>query len=135
MAATADDALPIIQNAIQDQIYTASHNARGSTWSALGNVGYNLASLYSLLALLRGYRTYGGFRYAEQILSPAERGMLETALPVAPTRDEVRRAARGLWTWTLHVRAEVERVLRQPLEVDVDESGLLLAVDRTYTEG
>jgi hypothetical protein len=113
------------------QIYIAAHNARGAIWSAMGEVTYQLALLYEILARLRGRRSYG-FRYVEHLLTPAERDLLAATWPTAPTRDEVRRAARALWAWSRHVRDEVERGLGVSLDVTVDEADLLAAVDAIY---
>jgi hypothetical protein len=131
VTATEEQARAMIEEAIDSQIYLALHNARGAVWSALGEVSYRATVLYGLLAELRGRRSYGP-RYVTEILSPEEQALLAAAWPAAPARDEVRRAARALWDWTRHVRSEAERVLAGRLEVDVDEPGLLAAVDRIY---
>ena len=131
VAPTLEEARAVIEEAIDSQVYPALHNARGATWSALGEVSYQLAKAYTLLAQVRGRHSYG-FRYVELLLSPAEEELLSAALPTVATRPEVRRAARALWTWTRYVWDETERVLGGPLGVEVDETELQLAVDRIY---
>jgi len=120
-----------IEEAIDSQIYLSLHNARGATWSALGEVSYRATELYVLLAALRGSRSYG-YRYVEQLLSPAEQVLLTQAWPTEPSRQEVVRAARALWQWTRHVWQEAERCLGRSLLIEVDEAELLSAVDRIY---
>jgi hypothetical protein len=134
VAATWEQARAAIEEAIDSQIYLGLHNARGAVWSAMGELSYRCAELYALLALLRGYRSFG-FRYVEQVLSPAEAVMLEDAWPRRAEREEVRRAARALWVWTRHVwqESERERVLGRSLEISIEETGLLAAVDRIYS--
>ena len=128
---TWEEARATIMGAIADQIYIAVNNARGAAWEAMGNVPPHVAQLYEVIARLRGRRSYG-FRYAELLLSPAELGLVRATWPATPTRDEVRRAARALWTWTGHVWDETERVLGRPLEVTFDEARMLAAVDALY---
>jgi hypothetical protein len=113
------------------QIYLTLHNARGAVWSAMGEITYEAGELYTFLARLSGAESYG-FRFVERILNDDERALLEAAWPAQPTRDEVRRAARALWTWTRFVRRETERVLGEPLPLSVDEEGLSAAIDRIY---
>jgi hypothetical protein len=48
------------------------------------------------------------------------------------TREENRRAARALWIWTKYVWHEAERVIGQPLGIELDEAGMLAAIDRMY---
>jgi hypothetical protein len=137
-ASTSEDVVPsweearaAIMGAIGDQIYIADNNARGAIWEAAGGVSHHTAVLYELLARLRGRRSYG-FRYAEALLSLDEQQFMWAAWPAVPDAAEVRRSARALWGWTLHVWAEAERNLGRPLEVTIDESGLLAAVDARY---
>jgi len=104
---------------------------QGAVWSAMEEIAHRNAALYMLLAGLRGRQSFG-FRYVEALLSPAEQAMLTDAWPSTPTQTEVRRAGHALWTWTRHVWAETERRLGRPLDVTVDEAGLLAAVDRIY---
>jgi hypothetical protein len=129
---TPEQARELIAGVIDSQVYLALHNARGAVWSAMGEVSYACTLLYGFLAKLRGRHSYG-FRYVETLLSPAEQALMSAAWPAAPTRDEVRRAARALWSWTRHVWAESERALGAPLEIPLDEAALLAAVDRIYT--
>ena len=132
VTAAAAEIEAALSEAIDSQIYLALHNARGATWSAMGEVSHRCAALYTLLAQLRGYRSYG-FRYVEDRLSAEEKAMLTNAWPALPAVDEVRRAARALWTWTRYVWREAEVHLGRPLAVLVDEEALLIAVDRIYT--
>jgi hypothetical protein len=128
---TVESAADVIHGAISDQLFLARHNARGSVWSARGNISGWCVQIYELLGRLRGRRTYG-FRYAEELLTPDEKALLSAAWPCEPTRQENRRAARALWTWTRHVWREAERVIGAPLEVEVDEEAMLAAIDRMY---
>jgi hypothetical protein len=129
---TVASVAPIIREAIDDQLFLARHNARGSMWSARGNIVGHLTNTYELLGRLRGRRTYG-YRYAEEMLTTEEQGLLAAAWPREPTREENRRAARALWTWTKLVWREVERAIGQPLGIELDEEGMLAAIDRFYT--
>jgi len=131
VAASWDQARAKIEECVDSQIYLALHNARGAVWSAMGEISYQGADLYTLLARLRGRESFG-FRYVEHLLSSPEQALLTQAWPTAPARDEVRRAARALWAWTAHVWREAEIVLVRPLEVSVDETELLAAVERIY---
>jgi hypothetical protein len=128
---TVESAADVIHGAISDQLFLARHNARGSVWSARGNISYWCINTYELLGRLRGRRTYG-FRYAEELLAPEEQALLSAAWPREPTREENRRAARALWAWTRHVWREAERSLGQPLGLVLDEDGMLAAIDRLY---
>src|SRR5207249_3612798 len=103
--ATREQAREMIQGMVDSQIYLALHNARGALWSAMGEVSGQCSELYTLLARLRGRNSYG-FRYVEQLLSPEEQELMRAAWPAAPDQAEVRRAARALWNWARHVRAE-----------------------------
>jgi hypothetical protein len=131
---TWEHARAALEDAIDSQVYLALHNARGAVWSAMGEISYRCTELYALLAAMRGRRTYG-LRAVEALLSPGEQALLTAAWPAAPTRDEVRRAARALWDWSRHVWREAERILGRPLEIAVDEAGLLAAVNQIYTWG
>jgi hypothetical protein len=128
---TAESAATVIRDVIADQLFVARHNARGSLWSARGTLTSLLMSAYELLGRLRGRRTYG-YRYAEELLTPAEQALLAAAWPREPTRAENRRAARALWVWTKHVWSEAERVIGQPLGIELDEEGMLAVIDRIY---
>jgi predicted nucleotidyltransferase len=121
----------VIHEIIGDLLYQARNNARGSLWEAGGNIVYQCSLVYQLLGRLRGRRTYG-FRYVETLLTPAEHALLAAAWPCNPSREENRRAARALWTWTKYVWREAERVIGASLEIDVDERGMLAAIDRMY---
>ncbi len=129
---TVDSAGAVIREAIDDQLFNARHNARGSVWSAMGGISYWCNRTYELLGRLRGRRTYG-YRYVEELLTPEEQALLTAAWPREPVREENRRAARALWAWTKYVWREAERVIGQPLDIEVDEAGLLAAIDRMYT--
>jgi hypothetical protein len=128
---TVETARPNNSEAIGDQLFMARHNARGSTWSATGNIGYLTMKTYELLGRLRGKRTYG-FRHVEDLLTPDEQALLEAAWPRGATREENRRAARALWDWTRFVWREAERVIGQPLGLEVDDTAVLAAIDRMY---
>ena len=121
----------VIRDAIGDQLFLARHNARGSVWSARGNITHQCTMVYELLGRLRGRRTYG-YRYAEDLLTPEEQALLAEAWPCEVTREENRRAARALWRWTKYVWREAERVIGQPLGIELDEAGILAAIDRMY---
>ena len=131
-AETVESARPIISEAIGDQPFMARHNARGSVWSATGNISYLVVKTYELLGRLRGKYTYG-HRYVEELLTPEEQALMAAAWPRGATHDENRRAARALWEWTKLVWRETERVIGQPLGLEVDEVELLAAIDRMYT--
>ena len=47
---TAEQARDMIRTMVDSQIYLALHNARGAVWSAMGEVTYECAQLYTLLA-------------------------------------------------------------------------------------
>jgi len=99
----------------------------------MGEASRQCGELYTLLARLRGRESFG-FRYVDHLLLSPERAVLTQAWPTAPTREEVRRAARGLWAWTTHVWREAEIFLGRPLEVSVDETELLAAVEHIYQQ-
>ncbi len=127
-----EQARAMIEEAVDSQIYLSLHNARGATWSALGEVSYRATELYGVLAALRGSRSYG-LRYVEHLLSPEEQALLAQTWPKEPSKQEVRRAAHALWEWTRYVWEEIERHLGRSLRIEVDEAALLAAVDRIYT--
>jgi hypothetical protein len=129
--ATLEQARELMETMIDSQIYLALHNARGAVWSAMGEVSGECSELYTLLARLRGRNSYG-FRYVELLLSPEEQALMRAAWPVAPDQAEVRRAARALWDWARHVGVAAERELSASLDLEIDEAGLLAAVDRIY---
>jgi hypothetical protein len=126
-----EQARAVIEEAIDSQIYLRLHNARGATWSALGEVSFRAAELYTLLAALRGSRSYG-YRYVEHLLSSQEQVLLAQTLPIEPSQQEVRRAARALWQWTRYVWQEAQQRLGRSLLIGVDEADLLSTVDRIY---
>lgn len=130
---TREQARAEIMAAIDTQIYVAAYNARGATLCAAQEVTFYLAMIYDMLARLRGRRSYG-FRYAEQLLTPAELALLAVAWPAAPVQGEVRRAARAMWVWSRHVWDEAERTLGASLDLTIDEAALLAAVDAFYDE-
>lgn len=132
ITASWNQARAVVAGAIDSQIYLSLHNARGAVWSAMEEIGYQCSELYTLLALLRGRQSFG-FRYVQELLSPEEQDMLANAWPKAPDRDEVRRAARALWSWTRYVWQEAERMLEHSLQLQVDEAGLLAAAERLYS--
>ncbi len=122
----------LIHEVIGEMLYQARNNARGALWESRGNLVYQCSLVYQLLGRLRGRRTYGN-RYVEMLLTPAEHALLAAAWPRDLSREENRRAARALWAWTRYVWREAERVIGAPLEVQVDEEGMLAAIDRMYT--
>jgi hypothetical protein len=128
---TAESAATVIHDVIADQLFVARHNARGSVWSARGTITDLLISTYELLGRLRGRRTYG-FRYVEELLTTEEQALLAAAWSHEPTRAENRRAARALWVWTKYVWSEAERVIGQPLGIELEEEAMLAAIDRMY---
>jgi len=121
----------VIHEVVGDLLYQARNNARGALWEACGTIACHCSLVYQLLGRLRGRRTYG-FRYAETLLTPDEHALLAAAWPCELSREENRRAARALWAWTRYVWREAERVIGAPLEVEVDEAGMLAAIDRMY---
>jgi hypothetical protein len=131
LAETVETARPIISEAIGDQFFAARQNVRGSVWSATGNITDQTTKIYELLGRLRGKRTYG-FRFVEDLLTPDEQVLLVAAWPRGATQDENRRAARALWDWIVFVWRETERVLGQPLGLEVNEVELLAAINRIY---
>jgi hypothetical protein len=128
---TVESATDVIHGAISDLLFLARHNARGSIWSARGNIIYQCILTYELLGRLRGRRTYG-YRYVEELLTPDEQALLTAVWPCALTCEENRRAARALWIWIRYVQREAEHTLGQPLDFILDEEGLLAAIDRLY---
>jgi hypothetical protein len=130
--ATQEQVAAAIAEAIDSQIYLALHNARGATWSAMGEISYRCTELYTLLARLRGRQSFG-FRYVEALLSAEERSLLAAAWPKVAEAAEVRRAALALWRWTRYVWAEAELVTGYPAGIVIDEAELLTAVQRIYT--
>jgi len=132
MSETVESATHVVHGAISDLLFLARHNARGSIWSARGNIIYQSMLTYELLGRLRGRRTYG-YRYVEDLLTPDEQALLTAVWPCALTREENRRAAQALWIWIRYVQREAEHRLGQPLGFKLDEDGLLDAIDRLYT--
>jgi len=130
--ASRDQSRAAIEEAIDSQIYLSLHNARGAVWSAMGEITYRCAELYTLLALLRGQQSFG-FRYVEQILSSVESELLRETWPSRPEREEVRRAACALWTWTRHVWHEAEISVGRSLDIQIDDVALNAAVDQIYS--
>jgi predicted nucleotidyltransferase len=121
-----------ISDAISDLLYQARTNARGSLWDARGNIIEKCTSIYELLGRLRGRRTYG-FRYVETLLTLDEQALLAAIWPCELSQAENRRAALALWAWVKYVWREAERVIAQPLGIELDEEGMLAAIDRMYT--
>lgn len=128
---TSASAGAVIHEVIGDLMYQARNNARGAQWEARGTLANQCSLVYQLLGRLRGRRTYG-FRYAETLLTADEQVLLAAAWPGALSQAENRRAAHALWTWTKYVWREAERVIGQPLEVEVDDANMLAAIDRMY---
>jgi hypothetical protein len=128
---TIEEAADLILDLIDSQIFIALQTARGGVWSGMGEVGAQAMALYTFLARLRGVNSYGP-RYIEQLLFPHERELLEATVVARAAREEVRRAARGLWAWTRYVWRETEQVLGGALPISLDEDGLLSAVEQIY---
>ncbi|HEU5102478.1 MAG TPA: hypothetical protein VFU22_25820, partial [Roseiflexaceae bacterium] len=128
---TPASAASVMYGAIEDMLYQARNNARGALWEARGSITYQASQVFQLLGRLRGRRTYGN-RYAEDLLTPEEQALYWAAWPREPTQAENRRAARAHWEWTKYVWREAERAIGAPLEVAVDEAGMLAAIDRMY---
>lgn len=128
---TAASAGAVIHDLIGDLLYQARNNARCALLEARGTLANQCSLVYQLLGRLRQRRTYG-LRYAETLLTPDEQALLAAAWPGALSQAENRRAAHALWTWTKYVWREAERVIGQPLEVEVDEANMLAAIDRMY---
>jgi predicted nucleotidyltransferase len=128
---TPASARAVIYDAIGDLLYQARNNARGSLWESRGNMTYQCSLVYQLLGRLRNRRTYG-FRYVETLLTPDEQALLAATWPGELSQAENRRAALALWAWMKYVWREAERVLGAPLELEIDEAGLLDAIDRMY---
>jgi hypothetical protein len=116
---------------VDSQIYLALQTARGGVWPGMAEVANQATALYAFLARLRGVNSCGQ-RYVEQLLLPHERALLEATAVGRPEREEVRRAARGLWEWTRYAWREAKRALGGALPITLDEDGLLSAVDRIY---
>lgn len=132
LAETAESAATAIDDLTADLLFASRHNARGSVWSATGTISTLCTSAYELLGRLRGRRTYG-YRYVEELLTSDEQTLLAAAWPREATREENRRAARALWSWIKYVWSEAERVIGQPLGLEVDEVIMWAAIDRMYT--
>lgn len=122
----------VISDAVGELLYQARNNARGALWESRGAITGKAASIYELLGRLRGRRTYG-WRYVETLLTPDEQAVLADVWPGELSQAENRRAARALWAWTTYVWREAERVLGQPLGLEIDEARLLDAIERMYT--
>ena len=127
----AHDARRELACAVDTQIYVALHAARGALWSAMGELTFRLAELHHVLAALRGVEAFG-FRHAEAVLRANERAEFERAWPREPNVDELRRAARALWSFTRLVCAAVEAQLGAEAVPSVSEPELLAAVDAIY---
>jgi hypothetical protein len=128
---TPASARATIYGVIGDLLYQTRNNARGSLWESRGNIAHHCSLLYQLLGRLRGRRTYG-FRYVETLLTPDEHALLAAAWPCELSQAENRRATRAFWIWTKYVWREAERVLGQPLDITLDEDGMLAAIERMY---
>ena len=128
---TVESATAVIHDALGTQLYLARHNARGSVWSAGGEVTQYVMHTYELLGRLRGRRTYG-FRYVEELLTTDELALLAATWPREPAREENRRAARALLAWTKYVWQEAEHVIGRPLPIELDEGEVLAAIDRMH---
>jgi predicted nucleotidyltransferase len=118
--------------AIDSQIYVTLHNARGATWSAMGELVHRLGRLYALLAAARAIQVFG-LREMEQVLQTEEEKLrFEESWPSAPHPAEVRRAALSLWQFTLAVRDVLASHPDLGVLPSVDEAALQRAVDAIY---
>src|SRR5262249_39875573 len=127
------DATQELACAIDSQIYAALHNARGATWSAMGEVVYRQSRLYALLAASRGIQTFGLRETGSVLRSAEERRHFEESWPAAPRAAEVRRAASALWRFTMTVRDAVTSQVDSGSIPLVDEAALQRAVNAIYT--
>jgi hypothetical protein len=130
-AETPASARAVIYGIIGDLLYQVRNNARGSLWESRGSIVYQCSFVYQLLGRLRGRRTYG-FRYVETLLTPDEHALLAATWPCELSQAENRRATRALWVWIQYVWREAERVIGQPLGIELDEEGMLAAIDSRY---
>jgi hypothetical protein len=128
---TRDAARLAIIEAIYYTRYVTVHNVRGFHYHAMVNLCELAGNLYSLLANTRGHEGFN-VRDAERFLSADELALLYAAWPVAPEREAVRRAARGLWEWTRYVWAACEQVLGEELGIEVDPTTILEVIERPY---
>jgi hypothetical protein len=85
-----------------------------------------------LLCQLRGREGYAE-RFVERFLRPDERALLYAAWPVNPEREAIRRAARGLWTWTRYVWTQAEQTLGEELGISLNTAAFLEAIERPYS--
>lgn len=69
---------------------------------------------------------------APQFLRADELALLYAAWPVAPEREAIRRAARGLWAWTRYVWVECEQTLGEELGISFNTTVFLEAIERPY---
>jgi hypothetical protein len=130
-AETPASARSVINGVIGDLLYQVRNNARGSLWESRGCIASQCSFVYQLLGRLRGRRTYG-FRYVETLLTPDEHALLAATWPCELSQAENRRATRALWIWIQYVWREAERVIGQPLSIELDEEAMLAAIDRMY---
>jgi hypothetical protein len=128
---TRDAARTVIVEAIYYTVYVNVHNVRGSHFHATSELRELAGNLYALLANARGREGYD-VRNAEQFLSADELALLYATWPVAPEREAIRRASRGVWAWTRYVWAECEQVLGEDLGIDVDTTAILDVIERPY---
>lgn len=131
IAETADSAAAAVSGMICDLLFLSRHNVRGSVWSATGTISDLCTSTYELLGRLRGRHTYGN-RYVEELLTPDEQALMAAAWPREATREENRRAVWALWAWIKFVWGEAERVSGKPLAIELDEVGMLAAIEQAY---
>lgn len=121
----------MIVEAIYYTVYVNVHNVRGSHSHAMANLCELAGGLYGLLANARGRESYD-VRHAEQFLRADELALLYATWPVAPEREAIRRAARGLWAWTRYVWTQCEQELGEALGIAVDTTAILEVIERPY---
>jgi hypothetical protein len=126
-----DAARHVIGEVIYHIGFVTMHNVRGSHYHAMGNLCELASSVYGLLTNARGREAYD-VRHAEAFLRDDELTLLYAAWPVAPEREAIRRAARGLWAWVQYVWGECEQALGEELGVTLDTAVFLDAVERPY---
>ena len=129
---TRESAKKVIEEAIHILGHITMHNIRGSSFHAMSNLCEQISNIYGLLARLRGHEHYE-VRFVEQFLPPDELALLYTAWPARPDRDEIRRAARGLWEWTRYVWTTAEQTLGASLDIPLDAEAMLAALEAPYS--
>jgi hypothetical protein len=126
-----DAARTEIVEVIYYTVYVNVHNARGSHFHAMAELCELTRRVYRLLANARGREDYD-VRNAEQFLRADELALLYATWPVAPEREAIRRAARGLWEWTRYVWTACEQTLGEELDISSNTTAILEVIERPY---